>query len=87
MKWLILVAAFLVGVVALELHALPATPSGPMPTRQVPVGGVYKQPEVNEVCRELCEPHCQNRWGNSSLSSPMRRACFFLCIDRVCYAP
>jgi hypothetical protein len=72
----------------LEWRALPNRPTAlaEAPTRHVFMRGVYREPEVNDPCRGICEPHCSSRWRSSGLTALPHRICFYLCIDLVCEA-
>jgi hypothetical protein len=93
MKWLALSLAALVTLfVALEWGAAPPSDlmlgSGERPTRHVHTGSrfAWRPPEVNDACRNICEPHCADRWGTSALPSVLCKGCFLICIDEACEA-
>jgi hypothetical protein len=93
MKWIALSLAALVALfVALEWGAAPPSDltlgPGERPTRHVPTNGrlAYRPPEVNDACRNICEPHCADRWGTSAWTSIPRKVCFLVCIDEACEA-
>jgi hypothetical protein len=92
MKWLALSLAALVALfVAREWGAAPPSDltlgSGERPTRHVHTGSrSWRPPEVNDACRNICEPHCTDRWGTSAWTSVLRKGRFLICIDQACEA-
>jgi hypothetical protein len=54
--------------------------------RSVRVSRYWSSPRVNEQCRNVCEPHCEQRWGLSTWVYPLRQGCFLNCVDVACEA-
>jgi hypothetical protein len=88
LRWVVLAVVVVLSFVIVERNAAPPfggrTELGDMPTRSL--GGVRYGgwPRVNDACHRICESHCANRWGESSLAYPLRGFCYLNCVDVAC---